>query len=154
VVTALGALVGLRLLFGPWEIGPVTLDTNSLAASALAILVGTELLWFGLFTRTVATIAGYLPRSRRLAALYDIFTLERGLAAGGASILLGLGLFAGVLWDWSATSFGALPRAESTRQMILALLFVLLGVQALFASFVLSLLGMAHDDGREGGDRS
>jgi hypothetical protein len=65
--------------------------------------------------------------------------LETGLAAGGALLLGALAILVLVLVDWASTDFGALHDEHLT---VLGLTFLGLGVQVVFGSFFLSILGL------------
>jgi hypothetical protein len=69
-------------------------------------------------------------------------TLEVGLAVGAVLIAAGLGISLDAVSAWGARHFGALDYSHSMRLVIPAALFLNLGVQTVFASFFLSVLGM------------
>ena len=57
-------------------------------------------------------------------------------------LLLGLGLLGHALWVWKEASFGLLPFGENLRRLIPAATLLLLGVQTVFSSFFMSVLGL------------
>ena len=71
-------------------------------------------------------------------------TLERGVAAGIAVFLLGtIGIAAATVW-WGVTGFETFPR-ELTRALVIPSAFALiLGVQVVLNSFVLSIIALEH----------
>jgi hypothetical protein len=56
--------------------------------------------------------------------------------------LLGLGMSLYAVSGWQARHFGALDFAHTMRLVIPAVLFLTLGVQTIFGSFFLSVLGL------------
>jgi hypothetical protein len=60
-------------------------------------------------------------------------------------LLLGLGLLGRALWVWKAAGFGILPFGENLRRLIPAVTLVALGIQIVFSSFFLSILGLKTD---------
>jgi hypothetical protein len=67
---------------------------------------------------------------------------ERGATAGALVSTLGLALLARVILSWRAAAVGPLDSAESLRLVIPGSMLALLGLQTVFASFFLSILGM------------
>ena len=52
---------------------------NTFLVAAIAILVGVQVVGFGIIARHFATTNGFLPPSRQLTALLSTVSLERGL---------------------------------------------------------------------------
>jgi len=50
------------------------------------------------------------------------------------------------VWSWGAVGFGALDPRVTMREVIPAALLLTLGVQTIFASFFLSILGIDEAD--------
>ena len=74
------------------------------------------------------------PGMRRFTRL---FTLERGLAVGSLMLLAGLGLEAKIVWDWVRGGYGELM---AVRGVVIGMLAIVLGVQTIFGSFLVSLM--------------
>lgn len=64
---------------------------------------------------------------------------EHGLMAGGAVLVVGVGLAVGILVTWFQRGFGELSEA---RLGILAATLIIVGLQVVFSSFLLSILGL------------
>lgn len=142
VLALLGLALFIPLCFTPIRIGSAYLDTNSLLVAGLLTLVGLQLCSFGVFARTFAVVDGFLPKSERLKKFYNSFNLEKGLIAGGLMSVAGLGLIlSAVLW-WERVDFGALPYADSIRLVAPGIFLTAAGVQVMFSSFLLSILGI------------
>jgi hypothetical protein len=137
-----GAILGGRLLAGPLPLGQIVLDTNTLLACAMSILLGVQVCVFAAFTRAFAATEKLLPPSRRILRLFTVFSLEKGLVFG--VVLLGLGgiFLINALLYWKAAGFGAVPYPDSLRRVIPALTLLVLGGQTIFSSFFLSILGL------------
>jgi hypothetical protein len=67
------------------------------------------------------------------------FRLEHGLLAGGAILLAGLVSAAVIVITWIDRGFGSL---SEERLAVLAAALVIVGVQIIFSSFLLSILGL------------
>ncbi|MCX8156837.1 MAG: glycosyltransferase family 2 protein [Verrucomicrobiae bacterium] len=138
----LGVLLMAWLLPGPRTVGSVTFDVHTLLYAAMMVLMGYQAVLFAVFTKVFAISEGLLPPDARLEKLYRIITLEVGLTAGLVLTLLGLGGSAYAVWSWGQTHFGPLQPTETLRTIIPALLALVLGIQTIFSSFFLSVLGL------------
>ncbi len=140
-----GALVSLWLLPGAQHVGGVSFDVHTLIYAALAIIIGSQAVIFALFTKTFAITEGLLPPDPRLDRLYKYVTLETGLVVGVAVFVVGLigSLFAISLWG--SRAFGELNTNETAltlRVVVVSGTAVALGLEAILASFFLSVLGL------------
>jgi hypothetical protein len=105
--------------------------------------VGFQLIAFAFFTKVFAIAEGLLPADPKLTRVFKIFTLERGIATGLVVLLVGTILFLRALWLWQQAHFGLLPSmAENLRRLIPAATLMILGVQGVFSSFFMSVLGL------------
>jgi hypothetical protein len=137
-------LTCLWLLPGPRRVGGVTFDVHTMLFGAVSVLVGVQIGLFGLFARFFAAFSGLLPSNALLERLGRKLTLEVGLAVSGITLLAGLALASRAVLAWSATGFGPLSVESTMRLTIPAGLLLVLGVQGIFASFLLSLLAIAR----------
>ena len=144
-----GLGVGAWLLPEARQLGGATLDVNTLAYSALAVLLGFQSVLFAVFTRTFVSTQGLGPESRTLNKLYRYVTLETGLIVGGVLIVLGLIGSVAATFGWSEVDFGELNPSEVLRQVIPSVLAIALGFQIVLASFFLSVLGLKRRGGGE-----
>ena len=137
-----GVIGSALLLPGPLRIGAAAFDIHTLLLMAFLIIVGYQVIVFAVSTRTFATETGLLPPSPVLSGLYRYVRLETGLLLGGLATLVGL---AGVLIAaiaWSRVGFQQLDPDTTMRQLIPAVVLLSIGVQTVFASFFLSMLGL------------
>jgi hypothetical protein len=144
----LGAL-GTAVLFpGPVMLtSRIELDEHTFLVAAVAILVGGQVICFGIVARYIAGLSGLLPPSRWLAALLPALSLERGLIA--ALCIVGLGL-AGVgwgVWQWSLVDFGPLTTPSVMRVLIFSMVLIAIGVQTAFMAFLLGIIGIRSPAG-------
>jgi hypothetical protein len=141
----LGLGMAVPLCVGPVRIGRVQFDTNTLLVAGMMIIVGFQVLFFGLFTRLYCVARGLLPDNPQLRRVLALFSLERGIVAGLLMAAVGLGFLAAAILKWRAARFGIISYPESLRLVIPAVTCVTLGVQTLFSSFFLSILELKHD---------
>ena len=143
LVIGLGLFVPLSI--GPVQIGKVQFNTNTLLVAGMMVVVGFQVLFFGVFTKLYCVARGLLPDSQRFNSLIGLFSLERGIGVGLLAFIVGLGFLAAAVWKWKAADFGHLDYAESLRLVIPAVTCLTLAVQAVFSSFFLSILELKHD---------
>jgi glycosyltransferase involved in cell wall biosynthesis len=140
MLSAAGFSGMLALAFGALKLGKVMLDVGTLMAFAMMLLVGTQILWFAVFTRTFAVAEGLLPPQMRLKRILDRTTLEWGLLIGILLMASGGGLFLQAFLDWRAAGFGEISYADNMRSIIPASTLILLGIQNVFGSFFMGVL--------------
>jgi glycosyltransferase involved in cell wall biosynthesis len=144
VLMCIGVLVGGWLLPGPKRIGSAVLDVHTLLYAAIAVLLGFQSIAFAVFTKIFAISEGLHPPDTGLNGMFRYITLEVGLVAGAALSILGLGISAYAVHIWSAVGFGPLDISHTLRLVIPAALCLTVGVQTIFSSFFLSILGLRH----------
>lgn len=137
-----GLLLFVPLCFRPIRVWGAYLDTNSLMLSGLLLLIGLQLCTFGIFARTFAVVDGFLPKNQRLKFFFSVFNLEKGLILGLCLVIGGLGMIGSAFLWWRSVSFGALPYAESIRLVAPGIFLTAAGLQIIFSSFLLSILGI------------
>jgi glycosyltransferase involved in cell wall biosynthesis len=141
-----GVVVGALLETGPKRIGVATFDIHTLLLAGFACLIGYQLVVFAVFTKVFAMQQGFHPPNPTYTAMFRYINLETGLAAGALMLLVGVvGTVVAVL-SWGAVGFGALDPRLTMREVIPAAVLLTLGVQTVFASFFLSILGIDQPD--------
>ena len=140
----LGGLLTLRLMAGPIAVGGVMLDVHTMLYAAAVVLAGAQVVLFAIVARTYAVTSGLLPSDALLAKLWRSVTLETGLVASAITLIAGLVLGGTAVMQWRQSGFGELEPTLTMRRVIPSVLLVVLGVQGLFSSFLLSMLGLAQ----------
>jgi hypothetical protein len=134
---------GALLVRGPVYIGAAAFDTNSLLVLAMMLLLAFQVVVYAVFARMFAVSAGLLKEDAMTARAQRLFTLEGGVTIGTLLTLGGVGLIAYIVFVWRSRGWGALD-SQSQRLVIAGVTSVILGVQTIFASFFLSILGLAR----------
>src|SRR6266850_1462692 len=137
-----GLIVGALLLQGPVFVGSIGFDAQTLLYAAAAVILGFQAVAFGVFTKVFAISEGLLPEDPQLSPGKIKLNLERGLIVGAALILTGLVCSAYSVWTWKRASFGTLDPVHTLRIIIPAITALIIGVQIVFSSFFLSILGL------------
>jgi glycosyltransferase involved in cell wall biosynthesis len=115
---------------------------HTLLYSATALIIGFQIVSFAIFTKAFAISEGLLPEDRKLRRFLRYINLEVGLIIGVILFLLGMGGSLYALYIWNARLYGALDPAVTMRIVIPSVTALALGVQVVFSSFFLSVLGL------------
>jgi glycosyltransferase involved in cell wall biosynthesis len=135
---AIGLAIMLPLATGPVEAFGLTWYIHAMIAGALATLVGAQIVQLGLFARAYALL--YLnEHDPLLERLWSRVRLEHGLLLGAALTLVGGGVLIAIFAEWASGGFRALGRVH---EALFGMTLVGLGMQTLFGSFFLSVLGL------------
>lgn len=111
---------------------------HTLIAGSLLVVVGTQLVGFGLCGRTYC-VNDLGDRDPWLERMQTTFRLEHGLLLGGALTLAGVVVEAVIIAKWISRGLGSL---NEERIAVVAATLVITGVQIFFTSFLLSILGL------------
>ena len=141
-LSLLGAVLGVALSLQNLVIGGVVLDVGTLMMACMALIVGVQLVVFAFFTKVFAIAEGLLPDDPKFSRVFRFFTLEKGILLGLAVLLGGTLLFLRAAWIWRLHHYGPLDYQQNLRRLIPAATLILLGVQAVFSSFLMSALGL------------
>jgi glycosyltransferase involved in cell wall biosynthesis len=139
-----GIIVGALLLPGPFMVGNVGFDVDTLLFAAMAVLIGFQSIVFAGFTKLFGISEGLLPEDPRLTWLFRYITLEVGLVVGVLLIFAGTGAWVLGLAYWRSHQFGPLDTEKTLRIVIPGLVCFTLGFQTILSSFFLSVLGMSR----------
>jgi glycosyltransferase involved in cell wall biosynthesis len=140
LMAALGGLISLTVvahvsvLARQW-------DLHSLIAGSLLLIVGAQLVGLGLCAHAYATyfMGERDPWFDRLRAR---LRLEHGLMLGTGVALVGLTMSIVVVLEWIGSGLGSLSQE---RVAISAATLLVLGIQIVFTSFLLSILGLRRE---------
>jgi glycosyltransferase involved in cell wall biosynthesis len=143
MLSALGFILATALSFDDIRISGIELNVGTLMMACMAMVVGFQLIAFAFYTKVFAIAEGLLPDDPKLARIFKVFTLEKGIVAGLLVLLAGIILFLHALWIWKRANYGVLPSMEDNlRRLIPAATLMILGVQGIFSSFFMSVLGL------------
>ena len=129
---------------GPRAVGGVVFDLHTMLLGMLCLFLGYQMLWLGAFAKIHGWVNGNLPADTFSLRIFDHINLERGLLVGGGLLLTGLALCAGLVAEWWSTRLGALDLAVTMRFALWGFTTMVLGVETIFCSFFLSMLGMTE----------
>ncbi len=131
---SLTVLAHVSILQRQWQL-------HTLIGGSLLLIIGTQLVGLGLCAHAYATYFmgerdAWFDRAR------ERLRLEHGLMLGSAVALLGAAMIAVIVLDWIGRGFGSLSQE---RVAIFAASLLVIGIQIVFCSFLLSILGLRRD---------
>jgi glycosyltransferase involved in cell wall biosynthesis len=135
-------LLGYAIALPGLTIRGVTFDVHTLVVASMVLQLGFQSAIFAVLTTTYAIQNRFRPPSPRVARFFEIFTLERGALVGLAAMTLGGLAIATACVAWYRTGFGSLDYATTMRVVVPGTTMVMLGVSAIFNSFLCSMLGL------------
>lgn len=145
VLMVLGLALAILVLPHAVNVFGARLDVHTLLYAGAAIVVGFQGVAFSVLARVYAAGEGFLPDTELVQRARKLFSLERGLLVGGLLVLAAVVLTIIALVRWDDASFKHLDYPSTLRLAIPATVMLMLGVQVMFASFFLSVLGIKRD---------
>ena len=142
ILIALGLMGCSWMLTGTRVVHGITFDVHTLLYAFVAVLLGFQLVCFAVFTKVFAMTEGLLPEDARFNQLFQWIKLETGLAIGGLLIMAGLGGSAITAFYWTQGTFAGFSQLHLLRLIMPSVFSLTLGVQIVFSSFFLSILGL------------
>ena len=137
-----GAIVAAMLIPGYRTLGGISFDVDTLVYACASVLIGFHISSFAICAKIFAMSVGLLPEDKKFERWFRYITLETGVGFGVAALLAGLILGVYDLWSWSATGFGQLQPSQALRVTLPSATAIILGIEIIFVSFFLSLLGL------------
>jgi len=143
-----GLVLSAALIPGPLTVhfagGAHSLDVDTLTYALGLVLIGTHICFFAVAAKVFGTQAGFLPPNPAFERLFKHITLETGLLTGLFLLLVGAGTMAYAISMWHAAGFGDMAANHLLRLTLPSATALMLGVEVIFGSFFLSLLGLRH----------
>jgi glycosyltransferase involved in cell wall biosynthesis len=117
--------------------GPIFFGTHWTVPATLAAAFGLQGIFLGMITLIYSAQRGLYPQPAWFSRISKHLSLERMLLAGLLVALVGLGIELNILIHWIMSGFGELTQF---RMAMFGLMWILLGAETGFNSFILGLL--------------
>ncbi len=138
-------LLGLGLVLwlfpGPRQVGRVVFDIHTMLFGMIFALLGVQIISIGMFAKVFSFAERFSPNQRSLERWLSRVKLEHGLILGAGLLLTGASGCVWLLWKWAAGNFG---RFDELRPVVFFCMWLFLGVQVIFSSFFISMLGISR----------
>ena len=136
-----GFILTLVLLFGPINLFGVNLVLHPMILGSLLTILGYQIILLGVYAKIYAAI--HLNEKDKLIDLINKYAnLEKGSLVGLFITLIGILIAVRIIIIWSRGNFGIL---DQIRPAIFVLTLVVIGIQTIFSSFLLSILGLEQE---------
>jgi glycosyltransferase involved in cell wall biosynthesis len=122
----LSYILGIKLYYHPMFL------------SSMLIISGYQLIFFSIFAKTYA-ITHLEEKSPIMNKLYKIITIEKASILGFIILFMGCFIYINIFVGWIYSGFGELQEVKNS---IVALTLILLSLQTISSSFMLSILGI------------
>lgn len=133
-------LSGVLLLSqGPLEILNRNFDFHSMIFASMLALLGYEVIMLGIYAKTYSWLENFTTEGKILKTTLKYFKLEKGVLLGLIISIFGFLIGLNTFINWAQHGFSEL---WAIRPVILSMTFFILGIQVLFSSFFLSILGI------------
>ncbi len=142
LLAAVGSISGTLLSLGAVRYGQVHFDAGTLAVACMSVTIGIQLVAFAFFTKVFAIGEGLLPQDPKFSRVFKYFTLEKGIVLGLLILLGGFVLLGRAFWIWKQAGYGELSYGDNMRRLLPAATLVVVGIQVVFSSFFMSVLGL------------
>jgi hypothetical protein len=144
LMTGSGLLLMTWLTPGPQAFDNIVLDIHSMLLGSLLVILGIQTLWLGTFAKIHACTADLLPMDKLTLRILQSASLEWGLLIGTAVLMAGMSINTWLCCSWWGQDFGPLDVSFTMRIALWGSTLIILGVQAIYGSFFLSLLRMTQ----------
>jgi len=140
-------IMGLALVFwllpGPQHLTDrIEIDIHTMVFGVIFTLMGAQVIAVGFFAKVFSYAERFDRNPISLKRMLRRIQLEHGLAFGGVLFLAGFAGCVWIAWKWAASGFG--PLYEGLRAVLFWSMWMFLGVQVIFSSFFLSMLGISR----------
>jgi len=137
ILFALGLLLVL-LIWNPFNLWVPMLGIHSMIVGCLLATVGYQIIFLGLFAKTYGVHHGLEKRDQITESISKHITLARGSTVGLVIFLAGFVYTLHLLLNWIGSGYKNLPMLD---QDIAGLTLLVIGLQTIFYSFFLSVIG-------------
>ena len=141
LLMALGAALILALAGGPRELFGHVWDFHPLLFGSLLLILGYNLVVFDVVAKAFSMGVGLADPRQWLQRLMSYFSLEKGLILGGLVFAGGLGIEIQIIYEWFRAGY---PELMAVRGIAIGMTAMVLGIQTVFASFLVSLMQIQH----------
>jgi glycosyltransferase involved in cell wall biosynthesis len=145
LITGLAALAWL--LPGAQKVGGIEFGVHTFLFAAGAVLIGLQLMTFGVVARVFGIREKYWPSGPSVERAQRLLTVDRGCMIGGVTLVASISLAVAAVSNWAGSNYGAMDPAGLMRLAIPSVLLGCGGLQIMFTSFLLGLMQQpARDD--------
>lgn len=113
------------------------MDIHPLVLANLMLIVGFQIIIFGLYTKIYGVINGIIEQDRIIQLFLNYHSLEKELITGFILLLIGIGIDLKIILYWISKGMGELAEL---RNAIIASSIASIGIQMIFSALFISVL--------------
>ncbi|WP_431472848.1 glycosyltransferase family 2 protein [Luteimonas dalianensis] len=140
----LGVVTMAAIASRPIILGSFGLDIHTMAYAGAAIILGSQMTLFAIFTKLVGMQNGWLPEHSLHQKWISRLNLETCLVAAVTTFTIGLLMTLQALALWSEANFGALDSRVTMRWVVPGVTALALGGELFLAGFFIEALRIAR----------
>ncbi|MCX6229466.1 MAG: glycosyltransferase family 2 protein [Bacteroidia bacterium] len=142
VLFTISTLLFVTIGLNPIHTKQLTFDVHTLTYCGAGIILSFQLLSFSFLSRIYAINQGLIPVRKKFVDIFKFFNLEKGLITGLLIFLVGFALSLNFFLSWKHENYGAITDlSASFRVLIPSIVMIIIGIQTIFLSFLLSIIG-------------
>ena len=138
-------MVGLR----PVTIHGIGFDIHTLAYAGAMLLLGVQMIFFGLLTKALGVRSGWLPAGGGGALWISRIRLEHGLVVAGILFAIGISASIYAVMIWADAGYAALDPRVTMRWVVPSITAMAVGGEVFLASFFLEALRVPWDGSKD-----
>ncbi len=151
VLLALSSMAVVALEFGKISMGSLVFDVHTMLYAGAGSIIGAQMCLFALLVRVFGiTLGAFGKTSEPLSRFLAWFNLERGLLLAAVTFLSGVFLALMSVFAWKSTNFQNLNPSEVMRLAIPAASLMVIGMEILMASFLLTFIQFMQANRKQG----
>lgn len=148
ILVIFGFIGGLLLSVGQVAIGNVVFSIHTLLYCMMSIILGINIIYFYTFTKLYAEKSHFIPHDSSVDAFVR-FGEDVGILIGFILFVIGLVISVLALTIWKRTDYGGLEPERLMRFVLPASTMIEVGIETVFASFLMGILRIKWKDGRK-----
>jgi len=138
VLFAIGFILIILMNLIDVKVGGAILGVNSIIAASLLVIVGYQLIFLGLFSSVYGHSKGFFEVEGLSKTISERISLEKGAVIGLIIFAIGALHALYLISRWINSGYLVIPEV---RESILGMVLIVIGLQTIFFSFFLSMLG-------------
>lgn len=137
LIMFIGMALMVALIHGPVFLFGHGFDIHFLVLGGVLTLLGFQIVNLGIYAKAISHAKNILVQDPFIEYIFNRFTLEKGIGIGLFIFSIGFIINLLILITWISGNFGELHRV---RESLFGLILIVIGIQTIFSSFVLSML--------------
>ncbi len=142
VLAALALIGAASVAIKPRHVFGTMLDVNALLYFSMAVVVGVQICFFGLFAMAFAKKMHFPVSAGFSDGLLHFASLQGAIVVGACLVAIGLSGAVYAIVEWGQVSFGALFPSQMMRTTIPAVTTLAIGTQIVFGALLLGFIAL------------